>query len=361
MARLGLGKAEVREARDALVAAGRHPSVDAVRIALGNTGSKTTIHRYLREIEADAGARARQAASLSEALQEMVGGLAEGVQQEADRRISAAEARLAAERQEIAAQLAQSADAQKTLADRLQGSEAALAASHAALEQTRAELNACGAIVQQMEERIAGMVVRLTEKDTTIASLEDKHRTARESLELYRAAAKEQRDQELRRHEHQVQSLQLELRRGQERMTEKDRELLRVNRENASQGERVARLEEALSLARQTQTALAAQNQESAAAIAALRPLAQEREILLARLDQATRAGEAMAARQGEVERVLASERQGRHGAELSLGAAQARLAVLEPLVARLTELRGQANSAEIDRQPVEAKLDARR
>ncbi|WP_425612332.1 DNA-binding protein [Xanthomonas translucens] len=29
---------------------GKHPSVDAVRVALGNTGSKTTIHRYLKEL-----------------------------------------------------------------------------------------------------------------------------------------------------------------------------------------------------------------------------------------------------------------------------------------------------------------------
>ncbi|MFN6505802.1 DNA-binding protein [Xanthomonas translucens pv. translucens] len=29
---------------------GKHPSVDAVRVALSNTGSKTTIHRYLKEL-----------------------------------------------------------------------------------------------------------------------------------------------------------------------------------------------------------------------------------------------------------------------------------------------------------------------
>ncbi|WP_434113382.1 DNA-binding protein [Paraburkholderia caffeinilytica] len=35
-------------ARDALIAQGQHPSLDAIRIALGNTGSRTTIHRYLK-------------------------------------------------------------------------------------------------------------------------------------------------------------------------------------------------------------------------------------------------------------------------------------------------------------------------
>ncbi len=48
MARGGVYKTEIEKARNALLAEGKHPSVDAVRVALGNTGSKTTIHRYLR-------------------------------------------------------------------------------------------------------------------------------------------------------------------------------------------------------------------------------------------------------------------------------------------------------------------------
>lgn len=50
MARTGLTKADVRACRDRLLAEGRHPSADAVRKALGNTGSKSTIHRCLKEL-----------------------------------------------------------------------------------------------------------------------------------------------------------------------------------------------------------------------------------------------------------------------------------------------------------------------
>ena len=46
MARAGIYKSEVLRARDKLLAAGRNPSIDAVREELGS-GSKTTIHRYL--------------------------------------------------------------------------------------------------------------------------------------------------------------------------------------------------------------------------------------------------------------------------------------------------------------------------
>lgn len=51
MARAGLSRMDIKRARDLLIAQGQHPSIDAIRIGLGNTGSKTTIHRYLKELE----------------------------------------------------------------------------------------------------------------------------------------------------------------------------------------------------------------------------------------------------------------------------------------------------------------------
>ena len=54
MARAGIYKSEVLRARDKLLATGRNPSIDAVREELG-TGSKSTIHRYLKEIEEEEG------------------------------------------------------------------------------------------------------------------------------------------------------------------------------------------------------------------------------------------------------------------------------------------------------------------
>lgn len=50
MPRAGINKAVVQNAREALLARGVHPSVDAIRVELGNTGSKTTIQRYLKEL-----------------------------------------------------------------------------------------------------------------------------------------------------------------------------------------------------------------------------------------------------------------------------------------------------------------------
>src|SRR5450830_430946 len=86
MARTGLYKSEVKKARDTLIGQGKHPSVDAVRVELGNTGSKTTIHKYLKELEEDDGGQSTKV-PLSDALQDLVARLAAQLQEEAEAQI----------------------------------------------------------------------------------------------------------------------------------------------------------------------------------------------------------------------------------------------------------------------------------
>src|SRR3546814_1591615 len=81
--------------------------------------------------------------------------------------------------------------------------------------------------VAQLGERVAGLTTRLAEHEAHVESLEQKHQHAREALEHYRTSVKEQRDQEQRRHEHQVQGLQVELRQANEGLTGKNHELMR--------------------------------------------------------------------------------------------------------------------------------------
>lgn len=89
MARPGLYKSDVKIAYDALLAQGRHPSVDAVRVALGNTGSKSTIHKYIKELDADAGKPSAARANTTSALQHLVDELAGHLHADADARIAA--------------------------------------------------------------------------------------------------------------------------------------------------------------------------------------------------------------------------------------------------------------------------------
>ena len=88
MARNGLTKSRVRAVRDELLAAGRYPSADAVRQGLGDTGSKSTIHKYLKElaIEDTGGAIGRDDTERS--LQAMVAQLADALHADAGRRMA---------------------------------------------------------------------------------------------------------------------------------------------------------------------------------------------------------------------------------------------------------------------------------
>jgi len=86
MARTGLTKAEVKASRERLLAGGRYPSVDAVRQDLG-TGSKSTIHKHLKDLQeelAQAGGARRQDTERS--LQTLVEQLANRLHDDADRR-----------------------------------------------------------------------------------------------------------------------------------------------------------------------------------------------------------------------------------------------------------------------------------
>jgi len=87
MARTGLTKSEVKETRDRLVAEGKYPSVDAVRQALGNTGSKSTIHRFLKELDGADGAAGARRDDTARALQALVDQLADKLHAEAEQRL----------------------------------------------------------------------------------------------------------------------------------------------------------------------------------------------------------------------------------------------------------------------------------
>lgn len=109
MARAGINKAVVQKARQSLLAKGINPSIDAVRTALGNTGSKTTISRYLKEIEARDPKPHSTSESLSKELSALVTSLVSRMQEEGTETLVQAQAdfdeqRLTLEREAVARQ-----------------------------------------------------------------------------------------------------------------------------------------------------------------------------------------------------------------------------------------------------------------
>ncbi|MGQ0699898.1 MAG: DNA-binding protein [Panacagrimonas sp.] len=230
MARAGIFKWDVKDARDQLVKEGKHPSVDAIRALLGNTGSKSTIHRYLKELESEGGA---STATISEALQALVSQLTDRLKHEAEEELLAATQRFDADRASIRVQLTQAQDEAQRVRNQLERAEVALAGERGAHLGVGVELQAERTRTVRLTEQVQGLEQRLAEQASYRQSLEEKHENARQALEHFRTAAKEQREQEQRRHEQQVQQLQAELRAVNATLSEKLSQLTQVNRDAA--------------------------------------------------------------------------------------------------------------------------------
>ncbi len=329
MARGGLYKSDIQKARDTLRAQGKHPSVDAVRVALGNTGSKTTIHRYLKELEEEEGQGLGAKVAVSDALQDLVGRLAGRLHEEAEAVVTEARQRFEAQLQERSQALERVQQEAVALSDQLQRTETALheeKAVHLATQQALAERVT---EVAQLGERIAGLTTRIAEHEAHAQSLEQKHQHAREALEHYRTSVKDQREQEQRRHEHQVQELQVALRQANEALTAKNHELVQLNRDNGQWLERHSRLERELGQMRQ-----AADDQRKE--LDALRLTAVEHQALQTRWAQDTRTLEAVRTELADARVDLTKERERREQAEADALRAGVRSTTLEQLLAQL-------------------------
>jgi chromosome segregation ATPase len=233
MARGGINKAVVQKARQTLLARGINPSIDAVRVELGNTGSKTTISRYLKELETTSPTIAPVSRErLGDALSGMVQTLLDQLLEQGRETISEATAAFALERTTLETQILE-------LTSALTQAERHSATQHAALEVQSAELATAQSSLQAELTRNAGLGQRcndlgilVAEKDKQIQSLEDKHVHARGALEHYRVAAKEQRDQDQRKYESQLHEMQVEQRKLRETIAVKQDEATRLNRDN---------------------------------------------------------------------------------------------------------------------------------
>lgn len=230
MARTGLYKSDVKKARDSLVAQSKNPSVDAVRIALGNTGSKTTIHKYLKELEEEGDGIKVGNASISEALHDLVARLAQQLDAEANGRIEEMQIQ-SAERDRVNSNQVTTLNIQiANLSERLQVSEGRTEQEIKAHVRTKEVLQGETISRHTAEQQVADLKERLAENEAYRRSLEEKHSHAREGLEHYRQSVKDQRDQDQRRHEQQIQQLHAEVRQLQQSLIVKQDEVTHLNK-----------------------------------------------------------------------------------------------------------------------------------
>ena len=232
MARGGVNKAVVQIARTAILARGEHPSIDAVRIEMGNTGSKTTIHRYLKELDEVDSRRGAPQEQIGDELTELVARLAQRLQEQAQEPIDRARAHYEQLQVALQEQLNEAQQAQAQLQQQLEIQSNALSQETVNLESTRSMLQTEQTRNAALNQACSDFELRLKDRDEQIRSLEEKHLHARDALEHYRSGVKEQREQEQRRHEGQVQQIQMELRQAQQSALVRQDEITQLHRDN---------------------------------------------------------------------------------------------------------------------------------
>jgi chromosome segregation ATPase len=229
MARSGINKALVQQARDRLIARGVHPSIEMVRSELGNTGSKTTILRYLQDLAIEEPTPPH--VEVDQELQIFISSLAQRLAADAQDAVAADRGRLS--REEEAYKRKRQADEarmeelqniyERTDKERREGQERERVLSER-LQQLEGEKQRLDAA----EQHLRGL---LDERTLQIASLEQKHREARDSLNHYREQQVEQRNAEVARYEDTLRSLQHECRTLQNQSMAKQEQVSELYRE----------------------------------------------------------------------------------------------------------------------------------
>jgi len=233
MARGGINKALVKLARDRLLAKGEHPSIDAIRIELGNTGSKTTISNYLAQLNEESAMRLGDKASLSDTLSELVAGIAAQLHREAEEIVVQGRIASQATITGLQAKNATSEHAVKEANHQIGLLQTQLTSSEQSRSTYANESQQFRLTIERLTQELGDKDAQIAAKDLHIESLEEKHQHARQALEHYRESAKEQREQESRRHETQVQQLQAEIRQLNQTISIKQTDITQLNKDNS--------------------------------------------------------------------------------------------------------------------------------
>lgn len=232
MARGGINKALVIEARETLLNRGENPSIDAIRVELGNTGSKSTIHRYLKEIEDESSARLDDEALLSEPIKTLISKLTATLRQEAHSIVEANKEQNQHREQVLKARIAELESIVDSQDKTLSTKEEALQDQLVQLDERKSSEDKLAAELGEAKQAIIEQNAIIKEKQSHIDSLEEKHRHSRDAMEHYRQSVKEQREQDQRNHEQQLHQLQAEIRTLNQTLSIKQNDITGLNKDN---------------------------------------------------------------------------------------------------------------------------------
>lgn len=212
MARAGILYSHVAKAATALAAAGTNPTVDTVRAALGDTGSKSTIAPLLKRWKAEHESQAVVAstglpADLLEAVQAVHQRLEAAAQVQVEQ--------LRAEQEQVRQAAVQQLEAERVAGRQLRAERDALTAEltrvKAALTQERDERQHAAVTIAALRAEQDGLSQRLTDRVAEVKLLADQLAHARQQFEHFQDKAAEQRESDKQASDARTASLEREL------------------------------------------------------------------------------------------------------------------------------------------------------
>lgn len=172
-----------------------------------------------------------------------MGRLASRLHEEADTRLNELTTKHRSEVAKLNEILGSLQEELKALQTQHQAAQTELADERHEHQETRAQLRAETLEKTRLAQQVSDFQDRFAQEKSRRESLEEKHLHAREALEHFRLAAKEQREQEQRQHDQQIQYLQGEVRSLNASLAEKQHEAIHSNQENARLCSELARAE----------------------------------------------------------------------------------------------------------------------
>ncbi|MCO6440348.1 MAG: DNA-binding protein [Nitrococcus mobilis] len=247
MARSGITYFQVVQAAASLVDAGKNPTVDGIRAALGGTGSKSTIAPLLKRWKAEYAETVAQAdTGLPTELVQAVKGVYEKVQADAARlreqQQHAHEAELHSLQQQLESLQTEHAALQEEHQARLQSLQAATVQIQR-LEEARHEQ---AVTLAGLRSENAGLEQRLSDHSAAAAALTEQLSQARAQFEHYQEAVAQQRAEEREAAERRQNRLEQELAEARQQALAQQALLSETQAHAQHQAEENARLQKRL-------------------------------------------------------------------------------------------------------------------
>ncbi|WP_444993894.1 DNA-binding protein [Aliikangiella sp. IMCC44359] len=233
MARSGITKYDVVKARQILISKGLNPSIDAIRVELGNTGSKTTISRYVKEIESEASVQLEDEALLSTGIKDLITKLAAKLHQEARDIVAKSESSHQNILDELKQNNQQLDEKQKSQSIELKETKAKITELQEQLSKAEEQYENLKVAFQTEQGVKQQLEAVISEKGSQIDILKENYQHSRDGLVHYRDSVIEQREREQRQNDQQIQHLQSEIRQLNQTLIVKQTDITQLNKDNS--------------------------------------------------------------------------------------------------------------------------------